>query len=593
MQKFLLPVHIVFHDFNLEFVLGPPLKKLTSTLLNESCLRIGLIKAGLVLDELYTPQKLAGIVKSTPALPIKYNLDLKEIFGRILMDYEHLAQQDHVFDPEIVLFTSIEPTNHIEWDKLLSQIGTYHPTIRVNWILGPNTDSNQKMMIHNKLGRLFPAEKGCNHRLVESSLATKLDLLLSQEIGELEKRVSSKQPTLMKRNFEREKPNATEPGLHSFFPFVRKPKDAAQQAEPTGSLPGEKTNREPANNPPTLPAQIIQVPVIVPPPASPSSPQAVQNQAPIPSSTADQRKPDPSIANPGQPAKWLDIPPVDQTDRVPDQVKASKKSLGWTLVGASTRGKLHKHEGTYREDAFDFEILKDCILVAVADGAGSHKLSRVGSNLAVKAAISAMHKEANQDPLTDSVVRNALQAGLIKAWEAIQNEAQNRSKDGITDKDLSTTLLLLVYSPEKNLVGVAQVGDGLLAAVLRDGKIVLLGKPETGEYSGLTTFLPNHKVEDLPGHVEVPPLPDAVRMFFVMTDGVADDLFPPQERLPGLVKPLPGVIASADPEAALLELISYDRPGSFDDRTLVVGCQPELRITEPQPPADRPGLAVF
>ncbi len=60
------------------------------------------------------------------------------------------------------------------------------------------------------------------------------------------------------------------------------------------------------------------------------------------------------------------------------------------------------------------------------------------------------------------------------------------------------------------------------------------------------------------------------KMFFVMSDGIADDLYPPADRLLGLVKPMPEVMAAEYPDQVLAKLISYKRLGSNGDRTLVV-----------------------
>lgn len=245
------------------------------------------------------------------------------------------------------------------------------------------------------------------------------------------------------------------------------------------------------------------------------------------------------------------------------------------MVGASQRGRLHAHEGTYREDAFLTDYGAGWHMVAVADGAGSHKLSRVGSNLAVQAAIQAMKKTFSSEPPSSSAATVALQRALTAAWNELFQEANKR---GVEFKDLGTTLLLLAHHPDKNLISVAQIGDGLLAAMSEDRTIHLLGKPESGEYSGQTLFLTNHKPEELPSKVETKELP-GLMLLLTMTDGVADDLYPPQEKLGSLIKALPPVVASEKPETALLEMINYERQGSFDDRTLVVLCKKEKLLS--------------
>lgn len=276
---------------------------------------------------------------------------------------------------------------------------------------------------------------------------------------------------------------------------------------------------------------------------------------------------------PAQPAEWQVIePPVELRDRSPHTRPDNRQAGDWYICGASRRGKLHQHEATFREDEFAIEYAASWILVAVADGSESHHLSRVGSKLAVNTALDIMKRIVENESPSQAVAMVALQNALREAWKALALDAQRRK---VEFRDLSTTLLLLMYNPKRNLVGVAQIGDGLIAAQLEDGQIYLLGNPESGEYSGQTYFLTNHKSGDLPDKCETPKAPGPIKYFFVMTDGMSDDLYPPQERLPGLIKAIPEVMASEYPDKALLELIDYNRPGSFDDRTLVVICKRE------------------
>lgn len=284
----------------------------------------------------------------------------------------------------------------------------------------------------------------------------------------------------------------------------------------------------------------------------------------------------PSAPAPPAKAQWEEKEPTDPNDPYPHlRTDSCEGGRGWYMVGASRRGRLHAHEGTYREDAFAMGYTAGWHLVAVADGAGSHRLSRVGSNEAVTTAVEKMKEAFADQPPSKAQAKVALQDALKAAWGKLSEEAKTR---GIDFKDLGTTLLLLAHHPDKSLVGVAQIGDGLLAAMSEDRTIHLLGKPESGEYSGQTLFLTNHKPEELLSKVETQELPGLI-LLLTMTDGVADDLYPPQEKLSSLIKALPPVVASEDPQTALLEMINYERQGSFDDRTLVVLCKKEKLLS--------------
>lgn len=276
-------------------------------------------------------------------------------------------------------------------------------------------------------------------------------------------------------------------------------------------------------------------------------------------------------SKPVRPAEWqVKEPPAELGDPVKHTDQVFREDHEWSICGASRRGKLHENEGTFREDAFKIEHSAGWILVAVADGAGSHHLSRVGSNLAVKTSIHIMKKSVETYPPNKPLMISTLQEALREARMELDREAQRRK---IELRDLSSTLLLLMYYPKKNLIGVAQIGDGLIAVQLKNGDISILGHSESGEYSGETYFLTSHKYEELSSKCSIPELSGDAKYFFVMTDGVADDLYPPQERLPGLIQAIPPVMADSNPELALLDLINYNRVGSFDDRTIVVVCK--------------------
>src|ERR1700732_4708024 len=100
-------------------------------------------------------------------------------------------------------------------------------------------------------------------------------------------------------------------------------------------------------------------------------------------------------------------------------------------------------------------------------------------------------------------------------------------------EDLSATLLLAVHTTyptragEESLVMSYQVGDGVAAVLNPQGKVTLLGKPDSGGYSGETDFLTPRKqldVEQLSNRTDL--FQGPLRALLVMTDGVADDYFP-------------------------------------------------------------------
>lgn len=278
---------------------------------------------------------------------------------------------------------------------------------------------------------------------------------------------------------------------------------------------------------------------------------------------------------------WRVVEPTNPSDSVPheEHLRVSGNH-GWALIGASRRGKSHAHDGTYREDAFEVEVVNGWHIVAVADGLGSCSLSRVGSAAAVKGAVAgvaAALPDLSRDN-ADAGLRAALKAGLEKGLAEVVAESERCE---VALRELSTTLLLLLHRVEgaSHTVAAAQVGDGLLAAWQSDGSVLPLAEGLQGEYGAQVVPLTGKgAVERALGQAQLFRFESEPRLLLAMTDGVADDFFPPEEHLPKLLEHLLPVCRREDADAALLELLRYEKRGSFDDRTLVMLCPPGIAV---------------
>jgi len=278
-----------------------------------------------------------------------------------------------------------------------------------------------------------------------------------------------------------------------------------------------------------------------------------------------------------RPAVWQELEPTDPSDPVPHEVPWLLEGVdGWRMAGASRRGKMHAHHGTHREDAFAMVVVGPWHLVAVSDGAGSARLSRVGSHVVVRTAISMLEEilAAEPEPSPERL-NQALEEALQAAHLAVHQEAKEREQPV---KELSATFLLLVHGVTQagHVVGSLQVGDGLLVIQYPDGALAPLAERDSGAYGGETFFLTSKPVEAWLGRGEVRCLDGPPRMLVAMSDGVADDFIPYEEHLPALFRNLDKIVArkegyrDGDAAQVLLQLIGYDKRGSFDDRTLVM-----------------------
>ena len=237
---------------------------------------------------------------------------------------------------------------------------------------------------------------------------------------------------------------------------------------------------------------------------------------------------------------------------------------GYRILGARARGKKHKHEGTNCDDWFEFDCTEHWNVIAVSDGAGSKRFSRVGAKAACRAAIESLksnlpipcnetnvraeHQEEQEaDPIVKFIdsSRSVVASAMVAAYQGIVDALEKRQNPGtyveyteelgreIVLSDLYCTLLLtaeteiLVEGKPTNLIITCQIGDGMTSIVSHSLNTKVLGEAESGEFSGQTEFVTSK------GEVTIDKvLPKTIatlsglNCLMTMTDGVADDYFP-------------------------------------------------------------------
>jgi hypothetical protein len=211
--------------------------------------------------------------------------------------------------------------------------------------------------------------------------------------------------------------------------------------------------------------------------------------------------------------------------------------------------------------------------VAVADGAGSAVLSRLGSRVAVAAAM----RELTAPMPSEARLPQLLAAAAVAASEALEVTA---AEHGVPLADLSTTLLLTVLSPgSQPTVACLQIGDGVIAC--RNGAAIQpLAGIDRGEYAGQTLFVSPTRVQqaELAARTKLHNLP-AAQWLLVATDGVTDPYWETETTLhdPSSWEPIEAAISSAmtaddddSAELCLAQWLDAFTPGHHDDRTLVL-----------------------
>jgi hypothetical protein len=354
--------------------------------------------------------------------------------------------------------------------------------------------------------------------------------------------------------------------------------------QPPPVVPGAPAHRIPP--PPGAVQHAKPAGAATPPPAPPTHTAPPQDTAHPPAPAA---APPPAPREPAVAAtwKWQDIQdPLEVHDEF--DARACEVGPGWTLIGARVRGKKHKHEGTNCDDWFEIATAGKWSLVAVSDGAGSKRLSRIGSQTACRAALDTLKSRLDTvslDALQDKDfgfdsnarcfnrielqnVQDALHVAMLDACTGVEEAYQaRRGKPGYgiperdsTERDLqlsdlSATLLLAVHTllPDgRSFVMACQIGDGITAVVDHTGGLRLLGVPDSGGFSGETEFLTDKRMLDSGKLAErTYSFLGSMRAMMTATDGLTDPYFPSD---PGMLRLyvdllLNGVIEMTDDHA--------------------------------------------
>ncbi len=166
----------------------------------------------------------------------------------------------------------------------------------------------------------------------------------------------------------------------------------------------------------------------------------------------------------------------------------------WQVVAASICGKSHEKLGQLCQDAHHWEVLPEGVVVAaVADGAGSAVLGKVGAIVATQTAIETI--SSNQDMPSSSDEAGwqlRLRDALVAAKIAVEAEALACQ---VKARDLATTLIVAIASP--SLIAAAQIGDGVIVVSDRQGNLIALTTPQRGEHINETTFLVSPNALDI------------------------------------------------------------------------------------------------
>ena len=283
------------------------------------------------------------------------------------------------------------------------------------------------------------------------------------------------------------------------------------------------------------------------------------------------------------------------------------------IVAASQRGRSHAQEGKPRDDHFKLYHCEesDWYIIAVADGAGSAKYSRKGSEIACETVVNyckeqllncpefeekicAYHNAENEEEARkqmSNIIYSIIGNAAFKAHKNIKDAA---IANEFSTKDFATTLMFAICKKFDFGWFVASywVGDGAMCIFNKDKQTFrLLGIPDEGEFSGQTRFLTMPEI-----FKDAKSVMDRLRFsieedftaLMLMTDGISDPMFETDNNLNSYNKweefwnklhtgfsddNIPGVELIDDNEEArfqLLRWMDFWSPGNHDDRTIAI-----------------------
>ena len=292
--------------------------------------------------------------------------------------------------------------------------------------------------------------------------------------------------------------------------------------------------------------------------------------------------------------KYLPIP-LDEPEPAPEYLQSDVSLPGGRVIAARVRGKKHKHEGSNCDDWYEIANVGDVTFIAVSDGAGSKKFSRIGARESCKASVgylvnaygkmlaeipdlrNALKQELSNPACMEACGRiaNLVQKSVIQAWEAVEAAFYSRASDpayakvlkrNLDMKDLSGTLLIAAIIPlnketKEHLLVTCQVGDGMIVSINSKGafsnSVKLLGVPDSGDFSGETEFLTATQMKTLEALQKRTKLSrGSTDTIMLMSDGVADDYFPNETQMRRLYFDLVinGILEDGDKTADLAAL---------------------------------------
>lgn len=188
----------------------------------------------------------------------------------------------------------------------------------------------------------------------------------------------------------------------------------------------------------------------------------------------------------------------------------------WRILGCTAKGKSHELNGTECQDKICKLEKNGATVIALADGAGSAKLSHFGAEMVTSFICEKLCSNFEE------IFNNEDGAAVKKeVLDEIGEQIAILAKEKQCDQyDLSSTLLVAAVK-DNNFI-LIHLGDGVVG--LHDGeKLIVASKPTNGEYANTTVFTTSKNaltsIKMIKGNL------NDKKGFVLMSDGTSESLY--------------------------------------------------------------------
>lgn len=238
----------------------------------------------------------------------------------------------------------------------------------------------------------------------------------------------------------------------------------------------------------------------------------------------------------------------------------------WKVAQCAVQGRSHIKNDIPCQDKTYFIIKDDTVVSALADGAGSAKLSHYGAERITKFICEDMSKNF------DSYFNN--DDGVLVKTELdakIKNEIDNLSAElGCNSNDLASTLLSIAISGDRYIL--FHIGDGVVG-YSKNKMLNVASQPENGEFANTTVFTTSKdsilSMRLMKGNL------GKIDGFILMSDGSEASLYNKREKkLAEVLHRIMGMLSFVPPHRVEQRLnesfLSVVRNATVDDCSILV-----------------------